>query len=345
MCRPSSISVRCSRGFSIVELMAATAILTLILLVIFGISQQASTAWKSARSKIEAFQSARLAFENITATLSRATLNTYYDYFDDEGRPARDPGFRGAHHYGRQSDLHFISGKTLVPNQVTHSLFFQTPAGYDNDGKFEGMDTLLNACGFYIIHDIDNLRPSFLLDSSTIPNPPPNGTRYRLMQFLQPSHKLGVYSSATGSDWFALPLGGDSPPVQQLAENVIAMVILPRKSGADADASNSDLSKDYEYDSRLASASSEQLPTENQLPPLVDVALVAIDEASALRLGDAKLDIIEQLFLEKPKVQPEIGEVQPDKDLGELEKELSKQRFIYRIFRTVVPLRNSKWSS
>ncbi len=319
-------------GFTILELLAAMAILSMILMVILSLIQQTGNAWKGSRSKAEAFQEARLAFENITRSLSQATLNTYYDYYDAAGRPARDPDFSGAHHYGRQSDLHFVTGKALVHDQVGHALFFQTPAGYAGETKYTGIGTLLNAFGYYILHSQDTLRPKFL-DENTVPNAPENATRYRLMQFVQPSEQLAVYNTESGSQWFQDSLAGDSPPIQQLAANVIALVILPRQSAGDA-AASTPLTDDYEYDTRLSSGGSTQLKTENQLPPLVEIIMVAIDEVSARRLGDAPA--------------PEVSFDDPDQleaNLTELERKLNEQRLSYRIFRTTVPLRNSKWSS
>lgn len=323
-----------ARAFTLVELLAAMAILSLILLVIFGISQQTSNAWKSSRAKIGSFQDARVAFDTLTSTLSQATLNTYYDYFDAQGRSPRDAGYAGPHHYGRQSDLHFVTGKALTTGQITQSIFFQTPAGYEAKPAFQDVNNLLNACGFFIMHGEDPLRPGFLEDG-TVPNAPANHSRYRLMQFMQPSSDLGVYS-VTGSQWFTQPLNGSSRPVQQLAENVIALVVLPRRSSEDADSAGQPLSDDYEYDSRITSGGAQQLPAENQLPPLVEVVMVSIDEPSALRLGETTLPVLDTLF----RVPDEL-----DTDLATLETALNQQRLQYRVFRTIVPLRNSKWNS
>ena len=83
------------RGFTLVELLVSTAILAIILLVIFSITQQTGRVWKSSQAKIEAFQGARAAFESITRKLGQATLNGYYDYFDGSGRTPRDPAYDG----------------------------------------------------------------------------------------------------------------------------------------------------------------------------------------------------------------------------------------------------------
>jgi len=332
---PASESNRAA--FTLVEMLVAMVLFAMIMLVILAITQTTGNAWRDSRSKVDAFQGARQAFEKMTRSLSQATLNTYYDYFDASGArrtEANRLSFTPAT-YGRYSDLHFISGKSLVPGQVTHSLFFQTPTGYANDTQYQTMDTLLNACGFYIVHGQDSLRPAFL---DSLPNAPANDTRFRLMQFLQPSEQLTVYSSSSGANWFQSPLAGNSSPVEQLAANMIAFVVLPRKSTGDAAQSAGNLlSTDYEYDSRAAGASaSVQSPTYNQLPPLIEIILVAIDEKSARRMEEQNLQIPPSLFSQAPMIES---------DLVTLENFLNQNRLVYRTFRTMVPLRNSKWSS
>jgi len=74
--------------------------------------------------------------------------------------------------------------------------------------------------------------------------------------------------------------------VPMLAENVIALLVLPDRYAAD---SGPALAPSYGYDSR----NTANAVTLNQLPPRLVVALVAIDEASAERLaaqnGDANV--------------------------------------------------------
>lgn len=307
------------------------AVFAMIMVVIFGLTQQAGNAWRSTSSKIEAFQSARAAFEMITETLSQATLNPYYDYADASGNSRSSliatsgtaANFVPAT-YTRFSDLHFVSGKSLLPSQITHSIFFQTPSGYSASSSFQQMDTLLNACGFYIVFDKDPSRPAFLTT--------PERYRFRLFEFIQPSEQLSVFASSTGNAWFTAPATGASPPRAQIADNIIALIILPKASEAD---SATPLASLYEYDSRDATKPGNL----NQLPPLVEVALVAIDEPSAKRLenGSAQPDFgTAGLFQQASSL---------DTDLKTLENTLIGKRLNYRIFRTTVPLRGSKWSS
>lgn len=323
-----------SRGFTIIELLAAVAIMTVILTVIFGITQQTGNAWRSTNSKIDAFQGARAAFEAMTQTLGQATLNAYYDYYDSLGArrsPTNAATFAPAA-YGRYSDLHFLAGKSLLPGQITHSIFFQSPVGYSDSPSYETMETLLNACGYFLTYSKDPSRPTFL---DSLPNPPPERNRFRLMQFLQPSQELAVYASATGDLWLTDAMAASPPPTRQIAENIIALIILPRRADQDT---GTPLAPLYEYDSR-AGASNPQAVTQHQLPPLVDVVMVAIDEASAKRLdnGSTPPDFgLGSLFSTASELES---------DLTTLESTLNTQHIVYRIFRTTVPMSNAKWSS
>jgi len=309
-------------AFTIVELLVASAVLIIILGVIFSITQQTSAAWKSASSKIETFQRARAAFEAITQTLGEATLFNYYDY-DSFEKPKR---------YYRKSDLHFISGKSLVPAQLTHAVFFQTPTGYSDSANYQGLEALLNACGFFITYSVDDSRPDFL---ASLPNKPKDKYRFRLMEFLQPSQNLAVYADSSGTDWFTVALASSAPPVRQIADNVIALVLIPRTS------QGVELTSDYEYDSRswTPGTAGLQPATSNQLPPLVEVVMVAIDEPSAARwcTGPSAPPLVSDTLFRRPS-SLEI-------DLDTLAGSLTEKRITYRIFRTTVALRNAKWSS
>lgn len=345
------------RAFTIVELLAATAIFAIILAVIFGITQQISSAWKNSSAKIEAYQGARGAFSAMTQQIGQATLNTYYDYYDSSGNrrlPANSSTFVPAR-YGRYSDLHFISGgwsspaNTLVPGQVTHAIFFQAPMGYA-ELSYTGMDTLLNACGYYIAYNKDNTRPQFL-DDSTLPNKPPDRYRFRLMQFLQPSQQLAIYPYTSGSEkaWFTDPLASSTPPVRILAENIVALVILPKLSTAE-DAAGSDLAPNFEYNSRPAGVTAVQGKTDHQLPPVLEIIMVAIDEPSAQKIctGSSMPDFgipggMASLFKNVANLN-DLANGAPG-DLKKLTNALEACHVGYRVFRSQVALRGAKWSA
>lgn len=344
--------------------MVATAILCIILLLVFSITQQTGDAWKNSAAKIESFQGARAAFESMTRLISQATLNTCYDYFDIDGvrrTSANSATFTPAK-YGRHSDLHFITGKAIAPDQITHSIFFQAPSGYSDDNDLKGLDHTLNGCGFFVQYNNDSSRPAFF---ETLTPAPPGRYRFRLMQFLQPTEKLTVYDyvpfapNSNPLDWITLPLASGSPPVRQLAENTVALIVLPKRSMKDAaripDAAGRQLAPEFEYNSRSMPPAKGapgplppawQPPTENQLPSLVELVMVAVDEPSfvqfgnsrtAPRLTDGLFATADNLDLDLQKLE-EVLVAAPNNSAG------NNIKLRYQIFRTEVPIRGAKWS-
>jgi uncharacterized protein (TIGR02599 family) len=103
------------------------------------------------------------------------------------------------------------------------------------------------------------------------------------------------------------------------------------------------LAPDYEYDSTEAKSPKEINP-QNQLPPLVQVTMVAIDETSAARLspgtrGSASAPVpdlgLNRLFKKSADF---------DEDLKTLGETLVERRLLYRVFTTHVSIRAAKWS-
>ncbi|MDR0534465.1 MAG: Verru_Chthon cassette protein C [Verrucomicrobiales bacterium] len=313
------------KAFTLIELTVAVAILATIMVLVANFTQQASKTWQSSQAKVESFQGARAAFEAMTRRLSQVTLNNYYGY-DNDTQPTK---------YIRKSELHFLCGKNLLPNrQITHAIFFQVPLGYSDDTNYTGMGNLLNACGYFIQYGDDGSRPSFLS------NLPPR-YRFRLMQFTQPTQELSVYSNTDTTAWFTSPLATSNPPIRQLAENVVALVILPKRSTGDQSASGkAPLSPDYEYNTR----DSGNPETYNQLPPLVEVVMVAIDEPSALRLGNTQAAPnlgVANLFQQSAKEYDDISTLETTLQ----GRSTDNVKLNYRIFRADVPIRTAKWST
>ncbi len=356
------------RAFTLVELLVSTALIALISVLLVSTTNSTAATWRYTTSRIEQFRGADAAFEAVTRRLSQATLNTYWDYFDAAGkaRTAATTNFV-PHHYGRQSDLRFVTGatETLVGTKTirrpTKGVFFQAPLGFvdnapnqiDARDNFSGLTNLLNTWGYYVEFNRD-VRPKFIDDLGT--SGPPPRYRYRLMELMQPSNMLTIYGTDTATKapyngtnkWFSdslVPSGSAilSPSAHVLAENVIAMVLLPKLSKKE-DATGAQLSKNFEYKSASTTPSAVQPITENQLPPIVQVTMVAIDEASASRIAnnalrpalDAGLDT---LFLDS-------SETKFAEDLLTLQNVLSSSTppISFRIFTTNVSIRGAKWS-
>lgn len=352
------------RGFTLVEVLVSLTVLSIIIVLLVALTDQTTKIWRGSSGKIEAFRNARGAFESLTQTLSQATLNTYYDYFDAQGARI-NPETTAPAKYDRYSELHFISGPAPLlltgasqPDGTPyaeaasgHALFFQAPLGFTLDRDAKKLDNVLNSIGYFVEFGSDkDLLPDFVADEIE------PRYRYRLVQFIQPSEDVGIYTEAwttrdtnTGANWFRTPLGSTDRPARILAENVIAMVVQPKRSQREFEANPGlpPLARDYAYDSRPKSPSTSV--TRYQLPPLVEITLVAIDEASATRLQSE--------FGDQPPLQAILGGKQLfttiadtnipapfQQDLAELEAALRKKNLNYRIFSSEVIIRASKWS-
>jgi len=319
-----------------VELLVACAVLMTILVVIFNIVSQTSNLWRSTSSKITAFQSARAAFEAVTRNLSQATLNHYIDYYDANWRHTTAVGGQAAN-YGRFSELEFVSGPASallpsLPGKVTHAVFFQAPLGRTDasDLRIESPG-MLNAVGYFVEFGRASAYsqiPRFLQGRTAS-----DRAGFRLVEWVQPSEKLTLYDTAYAAGqqwvWFQQALA-DGRYCRVLAENIIALIILPRGEG------NLPLDTKYFYDSTTSTYVADR---SYLLPPLLQVTMVAIDEDSAQRLRDV-------YGASQPPLVP-AGAFQTiadyDRDLAELETVLAGDRggprLNYRVFSTTISTR------
>ena len=349
-----------SAGFTLIELIVSMGIMLMLMLVLVSITDATQKTWTNTTGKVEQFRAAKDAFEALTRRISQATLNTYYDY-DSPTTPTK---------YQRQSELRFISGPNLAgkststPPRPTHSIFFQAPLGFfattSTTNPLDVLPNLLNTWGFYLEFGSDKtFRPDFI---NNMTNPPPDRYRFRLVEMMEPSELQALYSytsgkpTYTGLDWFTAPLGNSSVPKRAIAENVIALMFLPKLSPSDIAGLNkaggkytdASLAPAYLYDSTgtgMTTTSDANLNPKNQLPPVVRVTMVAIDEASAARwqnfYGTSAPDTIQPQWFTDAS--------QYDTDLGWLKRQLNgefdlKQKANYRIFTTEVSIKAAKWS-
>ena len=355
-------------GFTLVELLVATTVLLLIMAMLLSMTTQTGNLWRSTTTKIEEFRGARDAFEAMTRRISQATLNTYWDY-DNPSAPTR---------YIRQSDLRFISGPmaTIAPAPVaprqwpTHGIFFQAPLGFSQDATTYGLENLLNTWGYFVEFNSDAAeRPPLVTTALS-----PLRYRFRLSELMQPTDALTIYAGTSGvnsgtsglnstgglnastyigRDWFSNPLGisdsSTSParPVHVLAENVIALIILPKLTALDEGTTYTDasLAPTYLYDSTgtgmpSGNLADKNLDPKNQMPSIVEVIMVAIGEPSAIRLAQANGTNppnfnFSSLFTDATKMNA---------DLNQLETTLTGLHVTYHVFSTNVAIKGAKWS-
>ena len=171
---------------------------------------------------------------------------------------------------------------------------------------------------------------------------PPQRYRYRLMELMEPSNSLSIYSAgASATDWFMKPFQRTPSLSHVLAENVIQLVLLPRLGKNDDPQNKTPLSKSYRYDSYSATGSGNDPRWTNQLPPVVQVTMVALDEASASRvIRGSALPAFDSLL----KGSSFTSASKYDDDLLALQTGLTSQKLNYRVFTTNVSIRGARWS-
>ncbi len=341
--------MRRTAGFTLVELLVSTSIVLLLMLMLVSMTDSTSRTWRYATQKIEQFQGARVGFESMTRRLSQATLNTYWAV--DSRLVAKN---QVPDRYVRCSELRFVLGpmeKVLAGSPLqggsyrTHGVFFQAPMGFvDDKVNYGGLNNLVNAWGYFLeVGQDGNPVPPFL--EGTVKK----RWRSRLKEFMQPSEKMAVYKYQDNGKWYTEPLSEKAPPVRTLAENIVALVLVPKLAPDDAAArAGKVLTKDFYYNT-LLEAEDEEIDSRHQLPPLVQVTMVAIDEASARSLEERfaqrpNLGVdVDGLFKEVAKLQRSTDGVPGDID--ELERRLAALKVSYRVFSSNVIIRAAKWGS
>ncbi len=357
------IKRRSLSAFTILEVLVASVVLALILVVMVGVIDSVQNTHQRSMAQIKAFREGRQAVDVISTALSQATLNSYLDYVDASGRYRFRAGGNAASFvpasYKRTSELRFRSGNLPEVSTVrrpSHAVFFQAPLGLVGSGSADtGLENLLNSLGFFIEFGDDvGQRPDFF---GNLPSQPPFSYRYRLVQAIQPAESLTLYnetaanpglksSDANGLRWLTDTLGSVRRVV---AENIIALVVLPKLGAADQQKggySDGSLAPDYLYDSTVG-RSDPMLNSSSQLPPVVEITLVAVDEKSYARFqGDSTTprDLgLDTLF---QTVGDTINPANPGyaQDFKTLEETLTQNRIDYRIFKVSVPIKSARWS-
>ena len=335
---------RCIGAFTFTEVLVAAAIVVTMMGFLLMVMDQTARIWAGTAAKVEQFRGARTGFERVSTRLSQATLNTYWDY-NSPTAPTR---------YERRSELRFISGSapTLLgasggATRITHAIFFNAPMGVTGDVNYSGLANALNTLGYFTEFADDTAqRPAFITAAMIPPR-----WRFRLMEFSQPTENFSVYQFTNGNAgnttklWFTTDVNGAPALNRVIVENVVALIITPRLAKAEelplqSNATHSPLAALYSYDSTGTNAIA-QLNPKNQLPPVVQLTMIAMDDKSAdkLDLDSTKADIFgiakANLFADTRKLSD---------DLATLEGTLVAKRLRYRIFTTNVHIRAAKWS-
>jgi len=342
------------RAFTLIEVMASVAILAILMTVMLQITNQTQKIWKDTNAKSGQFRAARNAFESINRRVRQVTLNSYFDY-NDPINPTD---------YVRRSELRFISGPVDDLNinppftgstAYGHALFFQAPFGYSDDNPT--LDTLLNTWGYYLaVTDGKEDLPGFLTSSA------PDRWRVRLYEYSEPSEDMAVYALTSGDpdstdkSWYQGPVGNNPDYSNVLAENVVALIVRPKEqvtkdNGNDILRQVQDVAPDYLFDSSGAVGGVIGTSQKSQLPPILEIVLVAIDEGSAKRLTKAQLEDIANkgtdLFLSNSVDMEDNLILDPASSMDSFENYLSQ--FVpsvdYRVYSSSVTIAASEWAA
>ncbi|PTY02314.1 hypothetical protein DB346_09390 [Verrucomicrobia bacterium LW23] len=345
------------RCFSLVEMMVSVAILSIILVLLVQMVDMTGKVWKSSSMESASFRESRASFESMSRKLSQVILNPYWDYDPPLSATQLSPS-----KYVRQSDLHLVCGPALGPKGLLtgtpglfspgHAVFFLAELGYSEPGAAPDgsvpLPGLLNAAGYYLSYEDTIPRlPKFARELKA----GQQRNRFLLMEMCQPAEECRIFqysgtalTAANAMDWFRVPLAASPPPSRVIAENIVALVFRPRTSLADSGAAP--LSTDYVYDTRKYLSAPGETLSRNQLPPLIDITLVAIDEASATRLDQRYPNSAALPSMLQPGTLFNVmSDADYQADLKMLTDFLEKERFTYRVFTTTVSIRQARWNA
>lgn len=328
--------------------MVAMGILSVLMLMLTALLDQVQRSWRFSESRISQFREARVAFDVMTKNIGQASLNTYWELRDDD----KDGIFDG---YYRTSELHFATmpasqlGKSATQEPVGQAIFFQAPLGFSTE--YRNLNNLFNGRGYFVAFGSDKrFKPSFVESEERL--------RYRLMEFRPPAESNQVFQDGQDersknrpqefTEWFKQALsvgqGNFESHLNPLAENILTVVVSPRDSlevgVANRNETYSKIAPAYRFDSNDASEDFEEFA--QQVPPLVRVTMVAIDETAAERFENGASQpaefsaAINGLFTNTNNYA---------QDVQRVADALNRLGVSHKIFSALVMLRSSKWSS
>ena len=355
-------------GFSLLEILIATAILGAVLIVIASAIGTMQNTWVKVRAKADVYRTARAAVETVTRRVALATLSSRMEM--------KEPEDNQTDSFQEVSDLHFVSAPAdqidgLPGDTVGHAVFFQAPFGVDSttaressDYRHDRLSNALNAWGYYVVLSSDDQdRPSFMNAEA---NKVPPRLRFRLMEFRQPTSELTIFNpgsdatlrpaidQATGKEgvwkWIKDALSNGTARKQNVsvvAENVVAFLVRPVRGIDPATEQSSDkydLAPGFEYDSRRFQwepGSELSRRTRHRLPASLELSFVVTTEDSWERQGpNAQGSLLQKV---RSAVSGRFNDpLRFDNDLRGLRDALDEAKIDYRVIVTTVPLAEGK---
>jgi uncharacterized protein (TIGR02599 family) len=180
--------------------------------------------------------------------------------------------------------------------------------------------------------------------------------KLNLREMDQSASKEKVYewftegSYSVNSDWNTSLTDRDTEgffrTTRVVAENIVAMILHPRESDEKRESGKDELAPDYHFCSRRfqwGGGGDLATRTRHQLPPVIDITFVAVDETSfnqfvareGIKSADDDPQLLNKDLFKKAR--------EFRKDLRALEDTLKSKKLDYRVFNTSLRIRESKW--
>ena len=371
-------------AFTLIELLVSVTFLVVLMLVITEMLGLVQRTWVRTNSRVSQFREARMAFDALSRNVGQAVLNTYWDTPSSSKAgqiiaPATNYVRTSELQFvcGPATYL-FPTLPGGSGNYPGHGVFFQAPLGVTNltssdenqtTANTENMTSLLCGRGYFVQWGNDtSFRPAFLANNTLVPL----RYRYRLMEYSPTAEMNQIYSAKykpitqNSRQWFQeavqsnIVTGEKSTSrafTRPIAENILALVISPQievPPGATGVTPTS-IAPNYIYDSTLVSnpgatggSGTNSQGTQHLLPPLIQVTMIALDQVSAETLSSnaatqqAVSNVLGGLFQQASSLGTDLH--QSDGTQGQLEKLLRAQKLNFRVFTTMIALKQSRWS-
>lgn len=363
-------------GFTLVELLVSMAVLALLMVIIMDMLNRTQKTVTRQQARAEEFKEARAALESISRSLSGAVMNSYWAYGDYSVAGKVNYTRQSDGHFVAGPGALLRGGDQNAPG---HAMFFQSSEGQVRlPGSTTGLGdpyNLVTCMGYYVHYDTDkNTAPQFIEDRRETLHK--EKWRFRLMELRVPPEKSILYSSSLdlnnptlsrnkAYEWFRGPFVPGTTRTKDhaivLAENILALILVPRyvattttgttsegSSGSNRENTQSATkpAADYYYDSRESQwgiTTEKARCSSHQLPPVVQITLVAAEERSyqelEIRLGEKPLaEKINAVFQNKFTNHALYAD-----DIQAVEEGLVDLKLNHRIFTTNVAVRGSKW--
>jgi len=267
-------------------------------------------------------------------------------------------------------------------NYPGHAVFFQAPLGVTRlvaatgtQADTENMVNLLCGRGYFVEWGDDQpYRPPFLNQLTSVPP----RFRLRLMEYSPTAEMNRIYADGfrlidpadrtkiiNSRRWFQDALTstvqqneqvGSRAFTRPIAENILTLVISPRTEtnvAAGGSVEPFAIARRYEFDSALVTnpgsvASNSPQGTQHQMPPLLKVTMVALDQrggeslSSNQTLRQKVLDEASGLFTNAADYESDLEGT--DSQPGKLKTLLLENKLDYRVFTTTIALKQARWS-